>query len=155
MTLSTIINFLHLLATVTWIGGMLYYNIILKPSLTSIDPSQRGRLLGAVMKRFIFLSWGCIIILVITGLLITPSQMLLNVAGVYGITLTLKHFVILLMIVIGLVITFSLRPKLHSLSPSPEKSPSLEFLKVQNQLSVLGRLNALLGVMVLLLSVIT
>ena len=124
MILSTIINFLHLLATVTWIGGMLYYNIILKPSLTSIDPSQRGRLLGAVMKRFIFLSWVCIIILVITGLLITPSQMLLNVASVYGIILTLKHFVILLMIVIGLVITFSLRPKLRSLSPSPEKSPS-------------------------------
>ena len=153
MTLSTIINFLHLFATVTWIGGMIYFNLILMPSLTAIDPPQRGRLLGAVAKRFTFLSWGSIIILVITGLLITPSYMLLTFSGVYGISLTLKHLVILLMIIIGLVITFSLGPKMHSLSPSPGEPPSSGFLKVQNQLSVLVRINTILGVLVLLLSV--
>ena len=154
MTLSTINNFLHLLATVTWIGGMIYINIVLMPSLSAIDPSQRGRLLGATTKRFMLLSWGSIIILVITGLLKTPSQMLLNISGVYGISLTLKHFVILLMIVIGLLITFSLGPKMQSLSPTPGEQPTPGFLKMQNQLSVLARINTILGVSVLLFSAI-
>ncbi len=152
MTLLTINNFLHLLATVTWVGGMIYFNTVLMPSLSAIDPLQRGRLLNVIAKRFTFVAWGCLIVLVITGLITTPTQMLLNVSGIYGISLTAKHLVILLMIIIGLVITFSLGPKMQTLSPSPGEQPSPGFLKVQNQLSVLVRINTILGVLILFFS---
>ncbi len=154
MVLQAISNFLHILATTTWIGGMIYINVILMPSLSAIEPSQRGRLLGATTKRFTYLSWGSIIVLVLTGLAKTPSQMLFNVVGAYGISLTVKHIIVVAMIVIGLLITFRLGPKMQSLSPSPGEPPAPEFLKVQNQLSILARANTVLGGVVLFLSAI-
>jgi len=152
MTLITINGFLHLLATATWFGGLIYTNIVLMPSLSAIDASQRSRLLGAVTKRFTFLAWGSIIILVITGLIKTPSQMLLNVSSAWGMKLTIKHILVLSMVVVGLLMTFWLGPKMQSLSPSSGEQPGSGFLKVQKQLSVLARINSILGVLVLLLS---
>jgi len=154
MTLTTIYNFLHILATSTWIGGMIYINIVLMPSLSAIDPSQRGRLLGAATKRFGLLAWGSILVLLITGLIKTPSQMLLNVSGTYGISLTLKHLVVVSMVVIGLLMTFWFGPKMQSLSPSPGEKPTPGFLKVQKQLSTLALVNTILGVLVLFFSAI-
>ncbi len=152
MTLNTIINFLHLLATTTWIGGMIYINIVLMPSLSAIDPSQRGRLQGAVTKRFMYLSLGSLIILLITGFAKTPPQLLFNISGAYGIALTLKHLVILAMIVIGLLISFRLSPKMKSLSPAPGELPAEGFLKIQTQISVYAQINMVLGVLVLFLA---
>ncbi len=154
MTLTSINNFLHILATATWFGGMIYTNIVLMPSLSAIDPSQRGQLLGATTKRFSFLAWGSMIILVITGLIRTPSPMLLNVSSTWGTWLTLKHLLVLLIVVIGLLITFWLGPKMQSLSPSSGEQPGSGFLKVQKQLSVLARINSILGGLVLLFSAI-
>ena len=152
MTLSTINNFFHLLATTTWIGGMIYINIVLMPSLSAIDPSQRGRLLVAITKRFTFLSHGSLIILLITGIVKTPTQMLFNISGIYGIALTLKHLVILAMVVVGLLISIWLGPKMQSLSPAPGEQPAEGFLKIQTQISVFARINMVLGVMVLFLA---
>jgi uncharacterized membrane protein len=152
MTLSTINTFLHLLATAIWIGGMIYINIVLMPSLLAIDPSQRGKLLAAVTKRFGFMASGSIIILIITGIINTPSQMLFNFSTTFGITLTIKHLVIAAMVVIGLLIMFWLGPKMQASSPSPGEQPSPEFLKMQSQISVLSRVNMVLGVLVLFLT---
>jgi hypothetical protein len=44
------LDFLHLLATAAWIGGMIYIILVLMPSLTAIDPPQRGKLMGAAAK---------------------------------------------------------------------------------------------------------
>jgi putative copper export protein len=154
MTLTSIIKFLHILATATWFGGMIYTNIVLMPSLSAIEPSQRGRLLGATTKRFSLLAWGSMIILVITGLIRTPAPMLLNVSSVWGTWLTLKHLLVIAMVVIGLLITFWLSPKMQSLSPSSGEQPTSGFLKVQKQLSVLARVNSILGGLVLLFSAI-
>ncbi|MEE8357627.1 MAG: DUF4149 domain-containing protein [Anaerolineales bacterium] len=152
MTISTIINFLHLLATSTWIGGMLYINIVLMPSVSAIDPAQRGQFLGATTKRFAFLASGSIVVLVITGIMRTPSQLMFNLSTIYGIALTLKHLVISVMIVIGLVISFWLGPKVKSLTPAPGEQPQAGFLKIQSQISTFARINMVLGVLVLFLA---
>ena len=151
MILSVISNFLHLLATVTWIGGMLFVNLVLMPSLTAIDPPQRGKLMGAIAKRFAILSWGSIVILLVTGVIVAPSQSLLNLSTAYGVTLFLKHLAVLAMIVIGVRTAFVIAPKMQSLAPAPGTPPSPAYLNVQKQFSLLARVNMLLGVLVLLL----
>jgi len=153
MTVSTITDFLHVLATTTWIGGMIYTNAVLMPSLSAIEPSQRGKLIGAVSKRFTLFAWSSIIILVITGFMVTPSGVLFNTSNTYGITLTIKHVVVLVMIVIGLLITFVISPKLMSLAPSADEKPAPDYLKAQGQLALLARVNLVLGILVLLLAV--
>jgi uncharacterized membrane protein len=153
MTVSTITEFLHVLATTTWIGGMIYTNAVLMPSISAINPQERGKLIGAVSKRFTLYAWGSIIILVITGFMATPSGLLFSTATTYGTTLTIKHVVVLVMIVVGLLITFVISPKLMSLAPSPGDKPSPDYLKTQGQLTLLARVNLVLGILVLLLAV--
>jgi putative copper export protein len=154
MTLTTLNNFLHLLTTTSWIGGMIYINIILIPSLTAIDPPQRGKLLSAATKRFGILASTSIIILIVTGIFKTPSQMLFNFSSTFGIALTVKHLVIVAMVVIGLLIMFRLGPKMQASSPSPGEQPGPQYLKLQSQISILSRVNMVLGVVVLILAAI-
>lgn len=149
MSFAVINNFLHLLATVSWIGGMIFVNFVLFPSQKAIDPAQRGKLFGAVIKRFTIVVWVSIIILLLTGLYKTPSQMLINPQGNFGLWLTVKHIVIILMITFGIVVTFFVGPKLGKLAPKPGEQPSPEFIYAQRMMRTLALTNMILGIIVL------
>lgn len=142
-------DFLHLLATVTWIGGMIYINLALMPGLTAIDPPQRGKLMGAVGKRFAILSWSSVLILLITGYLKTPEGMLFETLTSYGMTLTVKHFTIMGMMVVGIYISLVIVPQMGTLAPKPGEPPSPDFIKAQKRLPMLSVTNMILGIVVL------
>ncbi|MDZ7291948.1 MAG: CopD family protein [candidate division KSB1 bacterium] len=146
---SPVIEFLHLLATVTWIGGMIYTILVLMPSLTAMDPPLRGRLMGTASRRFSIIAWSSIVVLLVTGYLKTPSGMLFDTSSTYGITLLLKHFVFLIMLIIGILITFLIVPKIGKLAPKPGEQPSAEFLQAQKQLPVFAVTNMVLGIVIL------
>lgn len=82
-----IINYLHLLGTIIWIGGAIYMHLVLQPSLKSIDPREGGKLQGIVAKRFSIIAWSSILVLIITGLLKTPSSLLLATTSNFGVIL--------------------------------------------------------------------
>jgi uncharacterized membrane protein len=143
-------DFLHLLATAVWIGGMIYSIFVLMPSLTAIEPPQRGKLMGLTGKRFSFFAWGSVVVLLITGYLKTPEEMLFDTSTTYGMTLMLKHLAILLMIIFGILIAFVIVPKIGKLAPKPGEPPSPDFLMAQKQLPVFAITNTILGIAVLL-----
>lgn len=143
-------DFLHLLATATWIGGMIYINLALMPALTAIEPSQRGKLMGAVGKRFAVLSWSSVLILLITGYMKTPDGMLLETSTDYGKTLMIKHFAILAMMAVGIYISLFIVPKIGKLAPKAGEKPSPDFINAQKRLPVLAVTNMILGIIVLL-----
>lgn len=149
MIIQTVIDFLHVLATVSWIGGMIYINVVLMPSLPALAPESRGKLMGAAAKRFAVVSWSSVVILLLTGLQKTPTGMLFDLATSYGITLTVKHVSVLVMIGIGLFITFAIVPRMTALAPKPQEKPTVEFFKTQKQLQILAMTNMLLGIVVL------
>jgi copper resistance protein D len=149
MSFAVINNFLHLLATVSWIGGIVFMNVILFPSQTVIDPGQRGKFLGTVVKKFLILVWVSVVVLLLTGLYKTPSSMLFNPESRYGFWLTIKHATILLMIFFGLMVTFVIFPKLRKLTPKPGEQPSSEFIRAQKNMSLIARTNMILGIIVL------
>jgi len=149
MTLHVIYDFLHLLATVTWIGGVIYADLVLMPSLSAIDGPQQAKLMGVVGKRFTILAWLSVIILLVTGLLKTASGMLFDFSTGFGTILAVKHIVFLAMIVVGLLITFSVVPKLNKLAPAPGEKPSDDFLKTQKMLITLSLMNMIFGIIVL------
>jgi uncharacterized membrane protein len=149
MSYAVINNFLHLLATVTWIGGIIFMNVVLVPSQSAISPEQRGKLSGVIVKRFLILVWGSVIILIITGLYKTPTQMLFYPESGFGYWLTVKHAAIILMIIFGLIVTFVISPKLRSLAPKTGEQPSAEFIKAQKNMSLIARTNMVLGLLVL------
>ncbi len=148
--MNVIIDFLHLLASVAWIGGIIYTVHILMPSLASIDPPQRGPLQNAVAKRFTILSWSSVIVLAITGLLKMSWDHFFDFSILYTAVLNIKMLIFLVMVIIGFYITKVLGPKLASLAPKPAEAPSNDFIEVQKLLPKLVMTNLMLGVIVLL-----
>ncbi|MFQ5950926.1 MAG: hypothetical protein ACE5KH_02440, partial [Candidatus Geothermarchaeales archaeon] len=51
------LGWIHLLAVITWVGGSIFADRILAPSLTSVPPNHAGKLFQAVSKRFTPLAW--------------------------------------------------------------------------------------------------
>lgn len=128
---------------------MAYTAVVLMPADQGLEPGPRGQLMGAAAKRFTIAAWCSILVLLITGFLKTPTDMLLATASIYGVVLTIKHTLVLIMTIIGIVITFSVVPKTRSLVPAFGERPSPALVKAQ-QLKMLATTNLILGIIVLL-----
>jgi uncharacterized membrane protein len=153
MTLAKVAEFLHLLATVAWIGGMLFMKLVLIPSMAALEPPQRGRLMGGVAKRFTMVAWTSTAVLLVTGFMKAPSQYLFDGSTTYGVLLAVKHALIALMIVVGVVITFFVAPRLRALAPAPGQAPSPALAAAARNLDALSAINTILGLAVLALVV--
>jgi uncharacterized membrane protein len=151
MTLLQFYSILHLLAVIVWLGGMIFMNLILMPGTTVLDPQQRGKLTGVVAKRFSIAAWISVIVLLITGGLKTPPGMMFAPASHYGGVLMIKHILIIIVLIIGLTISFGVAPKLSKLAPKPGEAPSPEFISAQKKLKVLGTTNMILGVCIVII----
>ena len=64
--ITAVANWLHILAILIWIGGMLYTLFVLRPSL-SVLGEEKGKLVITVMGRFFPLVWLAVVLLFITG----------------------------------------------------------------------------------------
>ena len=59
---------LHILAATVWVGGLIYTAAVAVPFALSHDVSERQRLLRGLGRRFRWIAWGSIVVLVVTGL---------------------------------------------------------------------------------------
>jgi copper resistance protein D len=67
---SLLVRWLHVLAAITWIGGMLFIALVLVPSARRLeDPTLRTRLIQETGRRFRTIGWLALGGLVGTGLL--------------------------------------------------------------------------------------
>jgi uncharacterized membrane protein len=61
--------YLHLLAAMLWIGGMVFSLFALRPAaIATLQPPQRLALMSAAMGRFFRLVMGAVLVLLATGL---------------------------------------------------------------------------------------
>lgn len=146
---DSIVNFFHLLATAIWIGGAVFIQLVLQPSLKLIDPQQGSTLYGIVAKRFSIAGWACIAVLLVTGYIKTPERMLFDFSYSLALILAIKHTVIILVIIVGLVIALNVVPNLRKNAPKPGEAPSATFLRYRKRLGTLASANLVLGLLVL------
>jgi uncharacterized membrane protein len=66
--LDTLMQWLHLTAAVTGVGGMIYARVVVGPSLAELDPDQRGKIVTRIVARARPLWFGIVVILLGTGL---------------------------------------------------------------------------------------
>ena len=81
----------HLIATVIWVGGNLFFLFVLRPALRGIDgvPAELGRLVGARFKEAVDLSmW----VLIITGGVLIYDRLTDRVEMPYLVALGTKLF---------------------------------------------------------------
>jgi len=100
-----LIGYIHLLTAIAWFGTIFYVHILLKPAYAA----------KGLPKGELFLGWISIIILSVTGVLLTlarvPSWKVLYTTR-FGILLSIKIFLFLLMVLTAVIVTFFIGPRL-------------------------------------------
>src|SRR3990172_11946171 len=112
ISFSGLVNWLHLLGTVAWLGGVIFLRLFLGPALHMLRPAQRGRFMTALLQRYVHLAWWGIATLFFTGILTswthvpTPGTF---TQTTYSLILTAKILLALGMVACTLVITLTAR----------------------------------------------
>ncbi|MDA8340502.1 MAG: CopD family protein [Nitrospiraceae bacterium] len=100
-----VIGYIHLMTAIAWFGTILYVHILLKPAYAA-----RG-----LPKGELFLGWLSIIILAITGTLLTisriPAWKVLYTTR-FGILLSIKIILFVIMATTAAIVTFVIGPRL-------------------------------------------
>jgi uncharacterized membrane protein len=157
LIVASVIDWLHLIATVTWIGGI-FLNIlaIFPAAMGSMDRPTMGRFLNAYTKRFQVISYVSMGILVITGtimMLTSPNyEGATGFSNPWSIFLLLKHIFIVVLIVWGIYISRVLNPKIERAAAQGDLP---EVAKLQKLLPMLGIAGFGIGLLVLLFTAIT
>ncbi|MDP6460003.1 MAG: DUF4149 domain-containing protein [Candidatus Hydrothermarchaeota archaeon] len=149
----TLVVWLHITAAVVWLGGKIFTSLTLNPVLRmEATPEQRLELLASLGKRFKYLSWGSLAVLIITGV-INVSQ---RVSGLdellgsrFGTTLLAKVLIVVIMIAMSAGHSFFLTPRLRVNAQENDEG----FRRTKKMVVLIARGNILLGVLVLLLAV--
>jgi copper resistance protein D len=169
--------FLHILSAVVWIGGMFFLALVVVPVTRSLPRAERAALFGAVGRRFRVIGWACIGVLLVTGSINTIYRGVtwenLFTAGLwsspFGATLALKLAVVAVMLGLSVYHDFVIGPRsvrvLENAGSAPGRSPSSppapvtrpdlvgEAGRLRRQASVVGRLEAILALLVLVLAI--
>jgi uncharacterized membrane protein len=144
-----VLDYVHILSVMVWIGGGIYFLRIVQPSLTALPPDQAGRLTGAILKKFTPIAWGLIIVLGVGGLLraflygLLDQTVLMNT--IYGNLLLLKMALYVVMVLVGIIIT-------RTSASIPTLQPQ-EIPRTQSRLKTLAQTNIVLGLITILISV--
>jgi uncharacterized membrane protein len=85
-----IVRWLHLASAAAWVGGSIFYLLVLRPAIRSTSGSH-GPLLSAAGKEFRTLVNACIAILVATGVILAFDRLTEDIVDTtYAVTLGIK-----------------------------------------------------------------
>ena len=151
--------FLHLVATVVWLGGLVLLTLVVWPEARNLLARQEQgeallALLDRLRKRFYPLANLSLIVLIVTGLFQMDKNPhydgLLQLTNDWTRAILLKHVAVLGMLVVGAAMQWSVLPALERASLLLRRGkdvPDLEqWRRRERQLSAL---NLVLGVLVL------
>jgi len=153
-----LIYWVHMSATVVWIGGLAAISLLLVPiSRASLSAQDQAILLEKVLRRFDPLSWLSLLALVATGLFqmsANPNYSgFLALTNRWAVAILLKHLVFGGMIGVSASLSWGVLPALKRAALLRKKgltAPDEERLQQRERL--LLRLNLGLGVLVLVLT---
>ncbi|MEW5869238.1 MAG: CopD family protein [Chloroflexota bacterium] len=158
----TLAYWLHMLATVAWMGGLAALTILVLPAARkALAAPAYLAFLGEVQRRLDPLAWFCLALLGGTGLLqmsASPNyQGFLAIQGRWATAILLKHLVFLGMAGLSAYLSWGLLPRLRRLAllqARGRKVDEREASGLQQQEAWLLRLNLFLGVLVLALTAV-
>lgn len=159
-TLYHISVFLHVLSAMIWIGGMLFFAMIVVPITRTPDfQAMAGRLFTAMGVKFRVVGWSCLMLILMTGFLnLTGRYGSMGImgesgfwTGPFGSVLAIKISIFVLILVMSAVHDFFIGPKAARLLERNPGDPIA--IKLRKSASWFGRINLLLGLIVVYLAV--
>jgi len=136
--MSLLLRWLHVLAAIVWIGGMLFLALVLVPVTRREEPALRARLFRAVGLRFRTVGWIALGVLVATGI----GNLQLHPSLLASPALLWKLGLVVLAMALAVVHDFELGPR----AGEPGADPS-----VRVRASWIARINVLVVLVVVLL----
>ncbi len=151
---------LHMLATVLWIGGLVVLSILVMPAAQkTLEPQAYGSLLANIERRLNPLGWFSILTLLASGMVQMSASPhydgFLSIRSLWAGAILVKHLLFGVMVATSGYITWGLMPLLHrtTLLHSRGKNPQ-DLAVLQRRFARLVQVNMVLGVIVLLLTAI-
>lgn len=156
-------HFLHLLATVIWIGGIMMILLVILPGAKeSLESAPMiKRLMKEITKRFTPMANISILVMIATGIVIAHYEQnftgFLDFNNSWNVVMFLKHLLVALMIIIHFYRGLILNPKIGKLSAEinnsqVESSLAPKVTRLQRFSLDLVKTNFVLGLIVLLLT---
>jgi putative copper resistance protein D len=150
---------LHVLAALVWLGGMFFLGLVGAPVLRSVEPPRlRQELFNRLGRRFRTVGWMAIAVLVTTGTAMLHLRGLLHWSGVLGnaefwrtgtgTALGVKLATVVFMLTVSFVHDFVHGPAASRAAPG---SPAA--VAMRRRASYMARVNALVGLVLLLAAV--
>ncbi|NIM92825.1 MAG: DUF4149 domain-containing protein [Anaerolineales bacterium] len=157
----TVAYWLHMVATVIWIGGLFFQaTIIPKVVMRTISIEEQPQLLESIRKRFDPVAWLCLAVLVVTGLTQMAANPnydgFLSVENRWSAAILYKHLAILLMVALAAYQTWVLQPQIIRLAILRQKAEvdPVETAPLLRRQFLIFRLNGVISLLVLALTAI-
>jgi uncharacterized membrane protein len=158
----TIAYWLHMLATVAWIGGLTALAVFVLPAASrTLQPEAYAGLLAAIQRRFDPLAWFSLAVLIGTGMFqmsANPNYSgFLAIDNTWAAAILAKHLVIFGMTGLSAYLTWVLLPKARRMALLRSRRPetnSPDAQRLETQEVRLLQLNLILGIVVLALTAI-
>ena len=149
------IFWLHLMATVTWIGSLVSISVLVLPiSKRSLKPVDELALLDGIQKRLEPIAWFSVSLLVATGLFqmsVNPHYNgFLSTSGQWSLALLSKHILVASLITVSAVHTWDVLPAMRRALMRRQKPDEEEVLRLQRRERALLRASLVLAALVLL-----
>ena len=151
---KTLFDFLHILATAIWIGGMFTNFVILRPAvIKTLSPPEAGKLMDAVMKKTRLVVYISIVVLGITGIplkIINENySSIIDFENSWAIVSFIKHLCYGILVILAIYSFEILWPKLRKIAAG---GASAQLQQLQKKQAIIGFLSFLTAVIILILS---
>lgn len=151
-----LVFWLHMLATVAWLGGLAAIAILVLPAARLVlKPADQLAFIDGIQRRLEPLAWFCLATLIVTGLFqlsVNPHyDGFLSISGKWSLAILTKHTLVVIMIVVSAIQTWEVLPAIRRGLVRIEKGQASEeeVKRLQKRETLLLRLNICLSILIL------
>jgi uncharacterized membrane protein len=147
---------LHLLATVTWVGSLAGISFLILPAMQrTLNPETQLVFIEAMQKRLEPIAWFCMSLLLVTGLFqmsVNPHyDGFLSVSTQWSLAILTKHLLGIIMVVVSAIQTWEVIPAIRRAIVKSKKTKNTQELDALRRREILLlRMNFGLAVLILL-----
>jgi uncharacterized membrane protein len=149
-----LIYWLHMLATVTWVGSLAAINLLVLPASTrTLKLVDQLSFIAALQKRLEPLAWFCMGLLLVTGLFQLSANPhydgFLATSTQWSLAILVKHSLAAFLVVTSAIQTWEVIPSIHRILMKKENADADELAKLQRRELILLRTNLVLAALIL------
>lgn len=156
-----LVYWLHMLATVAWIGGIVSLSILVLPAAhKSLKPADQLAFIEAMQKRLEPLAWFSLGLLIATGLFQLSANSHYNgffdVSAQWSLAILIKHGLVAVMVVVSAVQTWEVLPAIRRTLMRRDKvlaegkgASEEEIIRLKRREERLLKMNFILSILIL------